>query len=349
MERTEEVVAVEEPVPVSDGTPWVFKLCPPEHRLRKDANNQGAVLLIYHMIMNAAVFVVVMVSTFFQIFQQILSGADAEPNIDMIVDSVMEASGWGYLLAVAIGLVILLLWKKPSYIRHTIFQTNQKMGMGSFFAVLCLAMAPQLVTQVCYMGSSWLLDFLGADPGALDQLGAVDMDTWTMVFYIGILAPISEELLFRGLLLRTIAPYGKGIAVVGSAVMFGLYHGNLMQTPYAFLVGLALGYVALEYNVFWAILLHIFNNLVFAMLLPQSLATMSAEFADLIMWVLMIAFFLGAVGILLANWEELKFASRSEQLRKWQLRGFFGAPVMIVMMVICGLNILLTTLMLFLA
>ena len=55
----------------------------------------------------------------------------------------------------------------------------------------------------------------------------------------GLIAPAAEELLFRRLLLRRLRPYGERFALVASALCFGLFHGNLNQFFYAFLLGLA--------------------------------------------------------------------------------------------------------------
>ncbi len=64
--------------------------------------------------------------------------------------------------------------------------------------------------------------------------------------YVCILAPITEELLFRGVILKTVSKYNVGFAAFVSALFFGLVHGNIVQTPGAFLAGLALAYVAIR-------------------------------------------------------------------------------------------------------
>ena len=62
----------------------------------------------------------------------------------------------------------------------------------------------------------------------------------------GLIAPAAEELLFRRLLLRRLRPYGERFALVASALCFGLFHGNLNQFFYAFLLGLVLAELALS-------------------------------------------------------------------------------------------------------
>lgn len=73
-----------------------------------------------------------------------------------------------------------------------------------------------------------------------------------------ILAPIAEEFLFRGVTLekaKKIMPFFAANTL--QALMFGVYHGNLIQGVYAFLLGVLLGYVAEYFHSIWAsILLH---------------------------------------------------------------------------------------------
>lgn len=58
-----------------------------------------------------------------------------------------------------------------------------------------------------------------------------------------ILAPIMEEYIFRKQLIDRMRVYGGKLAVIVSAVIFGLFHGNLSQLFYAASLGLVLGYV----------------------------------------------------------------------------------------------------------
>lgn len=59
-----------------------------------------------------------------------------------------------------------------------------------------------------------------------------------MIFWMGILAPVAEEAIFRWLIYLRIRDHMRvaGAAVI-SGVLFGLYHMNLIQGIYAFLMG----------------------------------------------------------------------------------------------------------------
>ena len=84
--------------------------------------------------------------------------------------------------------------------------------------------------------------------------------TVSMWLYVGLVAPICEEVLFRGVLMKELKPLGKNFAIVTSAMVFGLFHDDVVQGTFAFLFGLILGFVAMEYSLVWSIALHIFNN-----------------------------------------------------------------------------------------
>lgn len=93
-----------------------------------------------------------------------------------------------------------------------------------------------------------------------------------LILCICILAPIGEELLFRGVLFS----YAKQIqkpaaAVLLQAVLFGIYHGNLVQGVYASFMGIILGALAYKFQkITPAILLHLSVN-VSLYLLPAQL------------------------------------------------------------------------------
>lgn len=81
-------------------------------------------------------------------------------------------------------------------------------------------------------------------------------------------APLVEEYAFRGVLLRALAPCGRRFAIVISALLFALAHGNLLQGLPAFVIGLYLGYLADQTGTpLYTAALHLLNNAV-ALALP---------------------------------------------------------------------------------
>ena len=77
-----------------------------------------------------------------------------------------------------------------------------------------------------------------------------------------IIAPLAEELVFRGAVQRLARPLGKWQAVALQAVLFAVQHGSLAAMLYALVCGLALGALAQRTGRVWpGMLLHTLNNL----------------------------------------------------------------------------------------
>ena len=79
---------------------------------------------------------------------------------------------------------------------------------------------------------------------------------------VAAVAPIVEELMFRGLGFRLLSRFGPRIALVGTAVAFGLIHGFLFALPIFVIVGLSLGWLRMRTgSVYPGMLMHgVFNS-----------------------------------------------------------------------------------------
>lgn len=82
------------------------------------------------------------------------------------------------------------------------------------------------------------------------------------VFAAVILAPINEECIMRGLVLKNLQRYfSVPVVIILQAVMFGIFHANWVQGIYAVPIGAALGYVAVKCkSVLPCIFMHLFYN-----------------------------------------------------------------------------------------
>lgn len=88
---------------------------------------------------------------------------------------------------------------------------------------------------------------------------------------IAVAPPIVEELLFRGMILQSLRRFGDGFAIVASAMLFGLFHGNFVQMVFAFIAGLVMALVDVRTNsLLPSIFIHFCNNSIsFAITLVQ--------------------------------------------------------------------------------
>jgi hypothetical protein len=85
---------------------------------------------------------------------------------------------------------------------------------------------------------------------------------WMQYLVAAVIIPCMEELIFRGLIFRRMRTYAIfSLAALISAVLFGIYHMNLLQFIYATCLGLLLAYVYEQFRTIFApILLHATAN-----------------------------------------------------------------------------------------
>lgn len=118
----------------------------------------------------------------------------------------------------------------------------------------------QIVSSIMLNLTELILNVFGLTVNESPALNADYSSNILLVLYVVIIGPAIEELVFRGFLLRSLMRYGRFYAIVISALMFSLMHGDIQQLLFTFLAGLILGYTAAEYSVMASFILHVINN-----------------------------------------------------------------------------------------
>lgn len=106
----------------------------------------------------------------------------------------------------------------------------------------------------------------------LDAPDVLGMDFWENAFSpvglmaVGVLGPFAEELLFRGAVLPSLLNWDRisgkpWLAIVFSAALFCLAHLNPAQMPFAFMLGLLLGWLYYRTgSLLPGLVIHVINN-----------------------------------------------------------------------------------------
>ena len=97
-----------------------------------------------------------------------------------------------------------------------------------------------------------------------------------LILTVVIVAPLIEELLFRGIVFRSLQKvFPIWISIMLSAIMFGAYHMNLIQTVYATFMGIVAGIIYYKTNrLIYPMIVHAANNFIGA---TQSFIPSKAE------------------------------------------------------------------------
>lgn len=178
-----------------------------------------------------------------------------------------------------------------------------------------------------------------------------------------IFAPIFEEIIFRSAVYRHTEIMGQSFAVVFSAIVFALMHGNLEQLPYTFVMGLGFAYLfAKTRSLLIPMLLHFLTNIttvIFTSIIgttdTDELSTLlsNRNFAAVIPTVLYSLIIYGIIiaAIVLGIIELVRTIRRRERLMGsiFPISGakktavFLTAPVTIITLILLVLFLTLTT------
>ncbi|KRM05678.1 CAAX amino protease [Liquorilactobacillus ghanensis DSM 18630] len=195
-------------------------------------------------------------------------------------NGLLHRSGLPYLVAIALGFLFVMIISSKKDWRQYVQPGQQKMKLKIFISLLLVLMTGQIVASL--LGQLLEVIFRLFGLSVLQQLETATQhsQSWSMLLYAALLGPLMEELVFRGVVLRRFSQVNYRLAIIASAYLFGLYHTNFVQSPFAFLIGLVLGYTALTYGIFWSLALHIFNNFIlgdFMYFILQSLPPLVAS------------------------------------------------------------------------
>ena len=151
-------------------------------------------------------------------------------------EAIMDATGMIITMTVfsILTMVIFLVAKWSVVSRHWL----QTRPWATLFWCLMAALG-------ALIPSAWLQEIMPALPNlAEDTFDMILKDRWGYLV-IGLLAPLAEELVFRGAILRALLQWKRNpwIGIVISALLFALIHMNPVQMPHAFLIGILLGWM----------------------------------------------------------------------------------------------------------
>ena len=136
-----------------------------------------------------------------------------------------------------------------------------------------------LVSCCAVLGLNLLFDLTGIidNSAAYQAVAAGQLSASLAVGLIcyGIISPLAEELVFRGIVYNELKrSYRLPLAMLISALLFGLYHMNPVQGGYGFIMGLLLAYLYEYFGSFlWPVLVHMLANSLAYILSNTSLST----------------------------------------------------------------------------
>ncbi len=147
-----------------------------------------------------------------------------------------------------------------------------KLKPSTFFMIFFICTAVMYITNYFSIFITFLIA-LAKGENFMDLNPLIDVfnnsNYVLTLLYASIVAPITEELIFRKLLLDKLRRYGDVPAILMTGLAFGLFHMNLSQFFYAAALGFIFAYVTIRTNtVRYSILLHCMINFIGAVVTP---------------------------------------------------------------------------------
>ena len=145
-------------------------------------------------------------------------------------------------------MMVLILKQNP----FRIVPVKRVKDKSLFLPGIAVALAFSFVAGLLTNYIQFILGFLHLQDTSPDFTAPKSIPAFALYFFqICILAPLCEEFIFRGVILHNLKQFGNAFAVVISAILFSMVHGDLLQMPLALLVGLVFGVMIIKSGSIW--------------------------------------------------------------------------------------------------
>lgn len=158
----------------------------------------------------------------------------------------MAANLLGFLIS---NVTVFFLGCKLSRLHPMSFFRDRDMKLSSILRYCALGLFIQFFTGdlVDIIGSLLKEDhFLFYTPDF--STGTSTTKLVVTVLYTCLIAPITEELIFRGIILKNMSRVSQRFGIFTSALLFALAHENVPQGVLALILGILLGYITIKHN-----------------------------------------------------------------------------------------------------
>ena len=139
-----------------------------------------------------------------------------------------------------------------TYKKYEYFKTNEKLNAKDFSVYFALAF---------WIGNffSFLIVLMSSHKGRTPVV-AIYEPLYTDIIMTVFVAPVLEEIVFRGVIMNNLKKYGIKTAIIINSIFFALSHYNTDMIIPAFFTGIIFSYVAYKYSIKYSILIHFFIN-----------------------------------------------------------------------------------------
>ncbi len=175
------------------------------------------------------------------------------------------------------------------------------------------------------------------------------IDTILMCVSVAVIPPLIEEYALRGVALSGLRRYGNAFAIIASSIMFGIFHGEALQIPFALMCGFFFAYSVIATESLWVGIIILAMNNILSCMYTDILQVTDETVANTFFVVVSVAgIILGVLCLFIyyfrfKNDGVMSYKGEANILTTGQkVAKFLTSPVMIVAIIVYGIQALTT-------
>lgn len=245
--------------------------------IKKTGGNCAKILLILAISTYGIEFAVIFMIKLINIILSIITKGNFNSNIILHFSKDAESFLVGYLPCIIGDVIAIIIAMNTTKIkiRQEIFSKNRSTRLFILLgAASCIGVG--MISNTIYSLYAIVLNWLKITIPTPDfTFPTQTVYLILFLMYVCLVGPILEEIIFRGFILKSMQRYGNLTAIIVSAILFSMFHLNLVQFVNPVLMGIILAFIAIKSNsIVPSIIVHIFNNTITFMLAAISLFNM---------------------------------------------------------------------------
>lgn len=238
-----------------------------KYALRNNVTKLGVLFILYDLIFmyimkRVFVYVYYAISTRSLNFNQTIMNKYYEVNSDLIKSSMFSMLYSCFVILMSLIFAVITAHYIGIRVLNTIKVNKKSIRLG------LLAYPIMLLTNTCLTYVTSIITNIFKKNGTTIPTADFSVDKASAsaiiltILYLVVVAPIAEEIVFRGFILKAITPFSRKGAIVLSALLFALMHKNIPQAVGAFGIGIIFAIIDTKANsIVPSIIMHSLNNL----------------------------------------------------------------------------------------
>lgn len=175
-----------------------------------------------------------------------------------LFDDYANSTDRGYAIGVMMSVFCIFV---PFFLTSLLLKDKRQqcLNFGKPYDMRLMFLAVPVGLMICMIGNyatNFLSTFVETTTGITFEYPDSPTPTSPLgiamyLLQLAVVPALVEEYALRGVVMMPARKFGNWFAVLVSSALFGMMHGNLVQAPFAFIVGIGIGYFVIVTGSMW--------------------------------------------------------------------------------------------------